>query len=276
MPSISVLTLVKGRKNALLQFIRGLINSEIPPAELVIVHMNESAYAEDFPVTSFPIRCVELRSEETLPLAKARNYAFSLAQHDHCVLVDVDCIVSPSLLGMYADAFEKEDSVLYAGKVRYLTQANTEKPDVLEHLESYSQADPIRSRFDQFPYELFWSLNFGCSRKVFHTIGGFDESFTGYGAEDTDFSFTARHRGIELITLPVTAYHQYHPSYSPPLNHLESIVSNARQFYQKWKLWPMEGWLAAFQKRGYITWSEDQISVEKLPSITEIQETLKS
>ncbi len=246
------------------------------PEELVIVHMNESAYLDELPLTMFPIRCVELRSGEALPLAKARNYAFSLAQYDHCVLIDVDCIVGPSLIEAYAKAFEQQDDVLYAGKVRYLTQQNTSKPDVLTHLESYSQPDPVRDRFESFPYELFWSLNFGCSRKVFQQIGGFDESFTGYGAEDTDFSFTARQQGVELVTLPNVAYHQYHASYSPPLNHLESIVSNANRFYQKWKVWPMEGWLTAFQKSGYISWSEEQILIQTLPSTLEIQQALKA
>ncbi len=238
--------------------------------------MNEKAYPGELPLTSFPIRCLELQSEETLPLAKARNHAFAQAQYDHCVWIDVDCISSRSLIGEYAEAFEKNDQALYAGQVRYLSQENTQKPDVLEQLENYSSSDPVRGHLRQFPYELFWSLNFGCSRSVFDQIGGFDEHFTGYGAEDTDFSFTARHQNMDMITLPAVVYHQYHPSYSPPLNHLESIVSNARRFHQKWNRWPMEGWLKAFQKRGYITWLEHQIKILQLPSELEIQQALKS
>ena len=68
------------------------------------------------------------------------------------------------------------------------------------------------------------------NRLAYDTIGGFDASYTGYGAEDTDFAFTAKEQGIDFYLSQARAYHQQHTVYRPPLNHLSSIVANANRF----------------------------------------------
>jgi len=68
-------------------------------------------------------------------------------------------------------------------------------------------------------------------------IGGVDEGFVGYGGEDTDFSFTARQTGMPMQWLSEgTAFHRWHPSPNPPLDHLESIVMNSQRFFDKWRV----------------------------------------
>jgi len=122
---------------------------------------------------------------------------------------------------------------------------------------------------------LFWSLNFGCSKATYSKIGGFDEDFSGYGAEDTDFAFSANKNGVDFKTIDALAYHQYHPSYDPPVNHIESIVENATRFKAKWGLWPMEGWLRKFCEMGYTSFISGQINLLKLPTTDEISAVLK-
>jgi len=118
---------------------------------------------------------------------------------------------------------------------------------------------------------LFWSLIFGIRRERFVELGGFDEAFTGYGAEDTDFGFRAREAGLPLLFLGGTgAFHQYHDVIDPPLQHLADIVRNARLFRQKWGIWPMEGWLAAFEKAGLLAREGDAISLLRMPTMAEV------
>jgi len=62
---IAVLTLVKGRTDALLNLIKGLARNSTPILELIIVHMNEDSCV--LPVTPFPVRSLTLYSEEKLP-----------------------------------------------------------------------------------------------------------------------------------------------------------------------------------------------------------------
>jgi GT2 family glycosyltransferase len=125
-------------------------------------------------------------------------------------------------------------------------------------------------------YELFWSLGFAISKENFWRIGGFDESFVGYGGEDTDFAFRAQQFGLQLYFSQAQIYHQNHPSYDPPLNWLSDIVTNAHYFKKTWQHWPMQGWLQKFSDEGYVSWSADDLTILKLPTQSEIDAALKS
>lgn len=269
---ISVLTIVHGRKPALINLISGLANNTDLQLELVVVHMNESVV--DLPANTFPIRSISCNTAAKLPLAMARNLAVAHAASEFCIFLDVDCIPAANFIHLYRTAFATSDQ-LWSGQVRYLQHGFPEDADTAV-LQKWSTADPVRAGLTSLPYELFWSLNFACSKTVFAQINGFDESYTGYGAEDTDFSFEARNQGITLGLLPAMAYHQPHPSYDPPLNHLTDIVNNASVFYHKWQRWPMEGWLRQFKELGFISWTADSLSVLHLPSPSIIAQHQKS
>lgn len=265
---ISVLTIVHNRQEALRQLIQGLLRSEQLPAELIIVSMNESPYP--LPPTPFPVRQGQLTHPGGLPLAKARNLAVDLATHQQLVFLDADCIPHPQLVAHYARALDQADQ-LYSGQVRYLQQGALEEANFWSRLPELSRPDPIRTDSRSLPYHLFWSLNFGCTRQTFARIGGFDEAYGGYGAEDTDFGFAARKAAVPLRPLPALAYHQYHPSYSPPLNHLPDIIANATYFKHKWQEWPMRGWLEAFQQLGCVHWTKDELTLLRDPTAAELR-----
>lgn len=269
---ISLVTIVKNRRAALINMIKGLERCTPKAAELVIIHMNEEPYL--LPATTFTVRQQVVNSIHHLPLAAARNAAVSLAYYDRVVFLDADCIPAPDFLSGYQQAFTRTDSLI-SGRVRYLTARAMEKEDLFERMKEYSIADPVRENVDQYPYELFWSLNFGCSKITFEEIGGFDELFTGYGAEDTDFAFAAKAKGIPINTINAMAYHQYHSSYDPPMNHLIDIVSNANAFRRKWGTWPMEGWLSKFERAGLVEWSKNRLEVRRMPSTLEMEKALK-
>ncbi|WP_443946667.1 glycosyltransferase family 2 protein [Pedobacter sp. AW1-32] len=271
--NISVVTIVKNRRAALLNMIRGLERCTTKPAQLIVIHMNEVPYS--LPTTTFPVHAHVLHSGHKLPLAAARNLAIKSARFEQVIFLDADCIPAIDFLCVYRKAFNQDD-LLFSGKVRYLSAHAMEKIDVFEKMVEYSMPDPVREGIDQYPYALFWSINFACSKTVFNRIGGFDEFFTGYGAEDTDFAFSARSSGVEMKTVNAMAFHQYHPSYDPPINHLIDIISNAKTFREKWGMWPMEGWLKKFQQRGMISWTRLHLELLRMPSEQEIQQALKA
>lgn len=265
---VTVITLVHSREEALVNLITGLKLGDEMPDELVIVFMNEKPYK--LPNTRFSIKPIVLQHENKIPLARARNLGVESASFDNLIFLDVDCIPNKHLVKDYRRLMEES---LYCGHVRYLPKNSMPLLD-FDQLEELSSPDPIRSTIDVLPYELFWSLNFACTRKVFKHIGGFNEDFKGYGAEDTDFAFKARENNIPLKNTQVVAYHQYHDKYEPPLNHFEDIVKNASVFYQLWGRWPMEGWLNQFRDMGLITWDK-KITILRHPSSQEIAEATK-
>jgi len=270
--ALSVLTIVQGRVHALNNLIKGLGLGSLIPDELIIVLMNEQP--RPLHPAPFKICQVPMFSNSRMPLAAARNLAAKTASGERFVFLDVDCIPSPTLLESYMS--HPSAGCLLNGGVRYLGKDSISDDTDFAHLDLLSSPDIIRGGLDYLPHKLFWSLNFSCTADDYSKIGGFDEAFTGYGAEDTDFAFKAREKGIEMDLINDCAYHQYHESFSPPLNHFADILSNAKVFYNKWGCWPMEGWLARFAEMGLIDFRTDKISTIRSPSEAEIALCKKS
>jgi len=126
-------------------------------------------------------------------------------------------------------------------------------------------------------YGLFWSLAFAIRRDRFRSLGGFDERFLGYGAEDTEFAFRAQDAGIALAFLGgAGALHQHHENFDPPLQHFSDIVRNAQLFYDIRKHWPMRDWLDAFQRLGLIDIEPGQLRILRQPRETEFAAARKA
>ncbi len=253
--SISVCTLAFGRAEHVFNLVRGLTLSTREPDELVIAVMQAEPY--DLPETVFPVRQIVMGSNG-IPLAQARNRAAREARGDLLVFLDVDCIPHPCLVADYADRSAGRSGV-FMGEVKYLPSGATDNGiDYaafdrvgVEHSERAGPpSDPLGKCGD---YRCFWSLNFALSKADFAITGGFDESFVGYGGEDTDFG-----RTVATVGLPIwwvrgaKAYHQYHPHHMPPVHHLDSVLANTHRFIEKWGEPTMQHWLRAFVLMGLI------------------------
>lgn len=249
----SVLTLVKGRGEHLRRLLAGLAEGTRRPAECIVVNMGSEALS--LPEVNFPVRVHEF-PRDGLPLAAARNAAAALARSPTLVFLDVDCIPAANLVqAMTADA---TGEALVCCEVLYLpAPAPGDRFD-----EASLLARGVTHEVRNFPRSglrpeanagLFWSLAFSIRKSAFERIGGFDESFHGYGGEDTDFSFRARDAGVKLVfTGHTRAFHQHHGIHDPPLNHFADIVANAGRFQARHGFWPMRGWLDAFAERRLI------------------------
>lgn len=270
--SVSVVTIVKGRRAHLLRVLEGLARGA-PPDEVVVVEMGESEGA--LPSLCIPLRQVVM-GREGLPLAAARNAGRAAAASDTLLFLDVDCIPASGLVPSLGAALAREDALICC-PIRYLPTDAVRDGWREDELEAAGLAHPARA----FPDEglvaidnpgLFWSLAFGIRTATFDRVGGFDEDFTGYGAEDTDFAFRARDAGIPLLFAGGPgAFHQHHPGYDPPLQHFADIVANARRFRARHGFWPMDGWLDAFAARGLIAPDrEHDIAVLRQPNAEDI------
>jgi GT2 family glycosyltransferase len=269
--SLSVITIVKNRNEHLVNQLCGFAAGDCLPTELVIVDMSDEPVtypAMPFDVTRLPFPAMGM------PLAAARNAGAAAAKTPTFLFLDVDCIPRRNLLKMIGPAVERNDAVI-CPEVRYLGPGITSYDDEQELLTS-SRPHPVRT----FPVTgtrnepnpgLFWSLAFGMRGRTFHSLGGFDEGYEGYGGEDTDFGYRIKLAGIPLSFLGGTgAFHQYHSVFSPPLQHLADIVRNANRFYARWDIWPMGGWLTQFAKLGLVHFEHDNLKLIRLPTADEI------
>ncbi|MBG6179157.1 glycosyltransferase family 2 protein [Arthrobacter sp. CAN_A1] len=279
-PRFSVLVLSANRDHHLANLVAGLNRSSLQPTELVVAYMGQPDPA---PLRSrIPQRIVHLPPSSTgaLNLAAARNAAAAAASTDILIFLDVDCIPATTLCRTLLLDLADAGGIVMA-QPRYLSAAGTPTHDGDAGLMRASI--PHHARTALAPangepptptdrYELFWSLGFTVTADDFRRIGGFDEAFTGYGGEDTDFSFTARDCGVTLSFSSATMFHQHHGVTRPPLQHFSDIVANSRVFHRKRGVWPMTGWLTAFADAGYIAWAADGATIDmlRLPTTGEV------
>jgi len=186
------------------------------------------------------------------------NRAADAASAGLLVFLDVDCIPSYGLVAGLSQAVAEHDALICC-EIGYLPAGAVQDGWEEAMLDQLGHPHPVRA----FPPPglvapapqpgLFWSLAFAVRAATYDRIGGFDESFSGYGAEDTDLAFRADTAGVPILFLGgPRAYHQHHASYDPPLQHFRDIVANAARFHARHGFWPMDGWLDGFARLGLI------------------------
>ncbi len=267
------------RQHNLYHTLNGLARQTVQPTEVLLVNMG--GQIEQPQPCPFQLRIVEYRKKwKHLPLAAARNRGAENCNTDTLMFLDVDCIPASDYCERMLDFSQKVKGTLVMGTPRYMLFAKNSEMD-LQNLYELSVHHPsrpvIQGLSPESCYEMFWSLCFSISRASFLEMGGFDEDYEGYGAEDTDFALKAKEARVPFYLCDAEVYHQQHPIYVPPLNHLEPIVSNCNLFNDKWGYWPMIDCLDDFKAAGYIDWSPDcekPIEIVRLPSQKKIQQHL--
>lgn len=261
---VGVVTIARGRHEHWRRQRELLARSAVPAAVHVLVSMGDATLAAWDDGLAPPIEHVALDVPDgvPLPLATARNMGVAAAIRRGCRVViglDVDCLPGEQLVGRYLEAARRRPDSLLCGPVAYLPEPGVGGYDLdrLDHLARPHPArpDPPAGELEDGSRhrELFWSLSYAATAATWARIGGFDERYQGYGAEDTDVSYRAEAAGVPMTWVGgALAYHQWHPVSDPPAEHLADILRNGALFAEQWGWWPMQGWLDAFVQRGLI------------------------
>ena len=250
------------------------------PDELIVAHMQPDppSVSDHLP---FSVRFVRVDGDP-MPLAQARNAAATAANGETLAFLDVDCIPDPQFVRRVREACTDDAAAVFLPEVRYLPHRNEcwlrqdGLPDYAE-LQAVGDRHPAKPGLndtDQLPITDFgelWGLSFILPRSTWVQAGGMDESYVGYGAEETDFSERLKVSGARMFWLGGTVcYHQHHAVHRPPLQHFGSIVRNARLFHERWGRWCMDYWLDDFARRGFVARDGGELRVLREPTSGEI------
>lgn len=261
---VALITIAHGRHTHLRAQVQRLGVGTRRPDRHVVVAMGDAQIAgllADQPDTDV----IQLDADPAaLPLAAARNIGAGAALAggaESLIFLDVDCLPGDHLVQRYAAVTRRRTGKpqLWCGPVHYLPALQAGQSAYDDRDLAASRPHPARpapaadQTIDEPRLELFWSLSFSMTAGHWREIGGFCENYVGYGAEDTDFARSVGAVGGGMTWVGgAVAYHQYHPTSSPPVQHLDDILRNAELFARRWGDYPMLGWLRQFESMGLV------------------------
>ncbi|WP_380169318.1 galactosyltransferase-related protein [Jannaschia sp. R86511] len=261
----TVVTIVRGRLDHLRRQAWGLARQQDTAFGWVVVRMGGPDVREAAGQDGLTPVVVDLPvpDGEPLPLAAARNAGVAAAAAGGTVvLLDVDVVPAPDLVGTYVDAVRRTGGVV-AGPVGYLPpDVPTTRAD-LAGLAGHAEPHPARpvpapgELLAEDRWELLWTLSLAAPVDLVRAVGGFDERYVGYGGEDTDFAMRLRRAGASLHWVGgAMGYHQHHAEVGRR-DKVPDVVRNATLFHRTWGWWPMAGWLADLAAEGVVEWQPD-------------------
>ncbi len=269
-PVVALVTLAHGRHDHLRGMLGAVARGSVVPDVVVVAAMDDADIAPlvaSCAPTAARTHVLEVDPGRWgLPLARARNRAAAACRGARVRTCSSSSTSTaspgPSLVERYTAAVSSRGSRSGAVRRGPLPRSSTGRIGLQRSrargLESAPGtprgAEPGTERLAD-DVRLFWSLSFAAAPPARGSdLGGFDETYEGYGGEDTDFAMRLDAAGVRLWWLGgAVAHHQHHPVESPPRGHLADIVRNANLFRQRWGWFPMEGWLSRFAEEGLVS-----------------------
>jgi glycosyltransferase involved in cell wall biosynthesis len=259
----SVIIPVRNRSAILVESLRTIARQSCRAADYEVVVIDDGStddVAERLHGNRYPFTVIYDRIEPIAKFcpARPRNRGLSLARGDIAILLDVDMICSPQLVGRHIAAHRDEERPKAVIGYTYGFPADPVErtPEVMKppapHLLLKALPDLLKrdnrrwrdSREDIYvssadlvdypmPWQVFWTNNVSIPRKLALDIGGFDEEFVGWGIEDIEFAFRLFQRGVSFaLCRDAWGIHYPHPNDHQDRRPIE-MEQNCRRLIRK-------------------------------------------
>ncbi|WP_145152750.1 glycosyltransferase [Paenibacillus xylanexedens] len=170
----------------------------------------------------------------------ARNMGLHLAKHEICVYLDTGVLIGADLIRNIIDFHLRYAGTIGLGTVHGMNQKDDQHP-IARYLQSIALSehpeaclrnpmlktypDSRQMQFDFYendldrssaPWSFFWTSMVSVETRVLREVGGFDESFHGWGHEDLELGYRLWKAGIHFRSDPALhALHLPHEQFHP-------------------------------------------------------------
>jgi len=163
--------------------------------------------------------------------AGARNAGIRAARGTVVLFTDADIIASTDLLSRHWEHHQRRDRIAVVGME---LQVNSFR-DYLRQSRDRDQRKPLHpSNRKQLSWLYFLTGNASARKADLEALGGFDESFTGYGHEDLELGYRLRRAGVTIVYEPRAVNYHWHPvGYDEQKGRMELAGRSTVRFYNK-------------------------------------------
>jgi GT2 family glycosyltransferase len=239
LPRVGVVILNHNGKSLAEQCIRSVLNSSYPNKEIILVDNASTDGSLDYLHRIFP-QVLILKNSENLGVAGGRNSGFREAVrrgNDYIVSLDNDTRIDRRLIEALVEVTESDPRIGVVGPKMY-SDDGSGTLQCAGGTITYTQnvcAERGLGKTDRGQYDRIEDMDYfpGCGfmarREVFERLNFLDETFYGYGHEDTDFCVRATQSGYRVVYVPkAVMWHRGSATiggYSPRKKYLEAVNS---------------------------------------------------
>lgn len=140
----------------------------------------------------------------------ARNSGVKDSFSEISVIIDADNYIPITQIWNAIDIATKKDALVKPFKwFGYLTEEST---NLFYELADVPAVDFDPTYIDP-PQENFTGGAYVMKKSLWQSLGGMDEGFIGWGAEDDAFHLVCKKNNIKIVYVDGFDYHLYHPAY---------------------------------------------------------------
>ena len=227
---VSIVIPVYNRREKLGKTIAALTHSTYPLDLIEVIIADDGS--SDSPETLismfesyFPITHI-FQEDLGYRLSEVRNYGVRSASHDHIIILDCDMLPEPTLVESYMKFMHVGKNAVLIGGRRYVNTDEISIESVLEDIQPvldlptqrvdtgrgpigdeepsedwrykfYSSTDNAKNA--KYAFRWLCGGNICFHRPLHDAIGGFDETFTAWGAEDQEYGYRLYSAGAWFI-----------------------------------------------------------------------------
>ena len=240
---VSIIIPVYNRKEKLAKTIAALTHQTYPHEliEIIIADDGSSDNPDELCETfgdRFSMKYI-FQEDKGYRLSEIRNKGIEASTHDQVIILDCDMLPLPTLVESYMKYAHISKKIVLIGGRRYVNTDEVNYEQIIDDISCVSTLPSLDTgtgkipekgqppsedwrykiyrstnnlKNSKYPFRAFCGGNVCFHKSLIQTIGGFDEDFTAWGAEDTEFGYRVYNHGYWFIPVEgAEALHQEPP-----------------------------------------------------------------